>query len=372
MHSSHNSRISFTAFLCALLIMPISGNILSTAMRLVSSCPEPRGELNLPDDAQLWSVSPDGCWAVYSERLGVPEQDWVRRYWLTDLVAGKPVNSLHLFDGAATVDYVIGFASDSSALFYRVLATTADYEQGIWLVPLPGVQNRRAVYTDMIQYWEWAPDGRHVLVIPYDQGGDLIAVDGTVDRVIPSGSFIRRGGGSVSWSPQGDEIAYVEEGDWWGKSEPSRLWVVDVQSRQRRQLYLTEGPVSLNPDWSPDGQTIAVYDPGTSPQPLALVSASGGLLAAIPLPGDILSEKWSPDGKQLAVTYIDSSNGHTKQMLAIVSASSGRLSEMPLEGLGGFEEWMTPMIDQWTSDSHSVIVEAPTGRGNVSVQLQVR
>lgn len=109
----------------------------------------------------------------------------------------------------------------------------------------------------------------------------------------------------VQASPDGQHIVYsVQSSDRPGRPY-SRLWILDVASRQTRRIGSDS---ASSPVWSPDGSLIAFTGREDDESGLMIVKPDGTgetLLAPIkgtnhPLPssGDRIS--WSPDGKQIA------------------------------------------------------------------------
>ncbi|MGD8359494.1 MAG: DPP IV N-terminal domain-containing protein, partial [Lysobacterales bacterium] len=99
------------------------------------------------------------------------------------------------------------------------------------------------------------------------------------------------GPSSLTWSPDGANLAFSMQGS---------LWVQSLGSTTARQL--TDGPgYDYQPDWSPDGRYIlfARYlDDAVEIYRLELESGSSEQLTS---GGDVnLEPRWSPDGKRIA------------------------------------------------------------------------
>ena len=111
--------------------------------------------------------------------------------------------------------------------------------------------------------------------------------------------------GDVHASPDGRHIVYsVQSSDRPGRPY-SRLWILDVASRQARRIGSDS---ASTPVWSPDGTLIAFTGREDDESGLMIVEPDGTgetLLAPIkgtnhPLPSSGDRMAWSPDGKQIA------------------------------------------------------------------------
>ena len=111
--------------------------------------------------------------------------------------------------------------------------------------------------------------------------------------------------GDVHASPDGRHIVYsVQSSDRPGRPY-SRLWILDVASRQAHRIGSDS---ASNPVWSPDGSLIAFTGREDDESGLMIVKPDGTgetLLAPIrgtnhPLPSSGDRMTWSPDGKQIA------------------------------------------------------------------------
>jgi hypothetical protein len=123
------------------------------------------------------------------------------------------------------------------------------------------------------------------------------------------------GPSSLTWSPDGANLAFSMQGS---------LWVQSLGSTNARQL--TAGPgYDYQPDWSPDGRYIlfARYlDDAVEIYRLELESGSSEQLTS---GGDVnLEPRWSPDGKRIAwVSTHDTGRFHVRV---------GEAGERPLTG----------------------------------------
>lgn len=103
-----------------------------------------------------------------------------------------------------------------------------------------------------------------------------------------------------AWSPDGQEIAFV----WNGEAETDfDLYVLRVGDTQPRRLTFDAGP-DVKPVWSPDGQWIAYERPGGEPgvSSLHVVAATGGApRTLLSHPAPVGTATWSRDSKTIIV-----------------------------------------------------------------------
>lgn len=91
---------------------------------------------------------------------------------------------------------------------------------------------------------------------------------------------------------------------------------------------------TFGPQWSPDGQTIAVHvlNPG-EPGKIALVPAGGGaariLFERDPVQDD--DQQWSPDGSSLMFgrVWLDKNEQRTGSSVCILNLRTGQISKVP-------------------------------------------
>lgn len=135
----------------------------------------------------------------------------------------------------------------------------------------------------------------------------VVHPDGTDVRQLTHGLHI---GGSLAWSPDGRQIAFVQTG---GEFGPSNIYVIGSDGSGLRQL--THGSrlnQSVTPSWSPDGSRIAFASSrfvGNSTRPFAiyLMDPSGGHLTRVAEcsqprcsnDAGYIDPSWSPDGSRL-------------------------------------------------------------------------
>ena len=104
----------------------------------------------------------------------------------------------------------------------------------------------------------------------------------------------------LRFSPDGSRVAFVVTGPLKDTSRKRHIWLLDVATRNVRQLTYSEKS-EFSPRWSPDGHTLAfLSDRGTDTQ-IYLMSMEGGEGHAITEgKRSVQAFEWSPDGKQIA------------------------------------------------------------------------
>ena len=141
----------------------------------------------------------------------------------------------------------------------------------------------------------FSPDGNRI-AFRSERGGGGIFVMGATGEAVRRLSDV---GYNPSWSPDGRFIVCAQETIEQPNSRysnASALWVIDVQTGQRRQI--TAGD-AVQPSWSPHGHRIAYWAADAAGQrDLWTMPAAGG--AAVALTNDRFvdwSPIWTPDGR---------------------------------------------------------------------------
>jgi Tol biopolymer transport system component len=152
----------------------------------------------------------------------------------------------------------------------------------------------------------WSPDGR---TVAFD--AETVDADGTPDGghgiflADASGgapSQVATGFGTIAWSPAGGKLLF--------EHDRSGLAVLDVRTRKVDTLVASDAPVIPNDAaWAPDGRHIAIAwldINGVGTPSIRLIDPDGRHLTtvvrpdAIPGADDFQDVVWSPDGRRLA------------------------------------------------------------------------
>jgi Tol biopolymer transport system component/DNA-binding winged helix-turn-helix (wHTH) protein len=141
-----------------------------------------------------------------------------------------------------------------------------------------------------------------------------------------------------SFSPDGNQIAFTRcEPGSWIRDGNCDLWVKQLGSEEALRLTTYPG-VDGGGAWSPDGRWIAfLRSPPTGTETYYLVPSMGGTERKIadtyPLSlmfGNTIS--WFPDGRQLVVTRVDSTDGPVSLFLVTIGSDEPRRLTSPLPG----------------------------------------
>ena len=243
------------------------------------------------------------------------------------------------------------------------VVTIADLEKNkrnsqIWIVPADGSAEAKAYVSDIpARSPRWSPDGKWLAFIsnsapptenpPSEQPQPkpatpaaesspkaqvwVVARDGSARRRITE---MPDGVTRFSWSPDGSELAVVskdshpgkkatdirhytsmvyksDQAGWFDAVSRNHVWIVDVRNGHSRQLTSGTDHDDNDPEWSPDGKSIAYTDEEAGDN---LRDAFGsGDVVVVPVSGGqsrticerhayVGSPRWSPDGKWLAYT----------------------------------------------------------------------
>ncbi len=217
----------------------------------------------------------------------------------------------------------------------------------------------------------WSPDGKS-LVLGQAAGITIFGVEGMrltgrrvlVRQTASAGTTGNRWVGIPSWSGDGQWIVYVRQ------ETPQRgLDIYKVRVSDGYTVRLTHAPYGwrkTDPDWSPDGSTIAYTDCNAngSTCSLDLMDADGSHKRVVYSRPHVEANdpKWSPDGTKLGVTlhpYYNNLNFPTGA--AIVDVASHKL--MTIYGADAFTTW--------TPDGRDFVVRDEDSRLPSSVRRQL-
>lgn len=165
----------------------------------------------------------------------------------------------------------------------------------------------------------WAPDGRELAYVSFEQQKAVVYVQDVSSgqrRVLAN---FRGSNSAPAWSPDGREIALTLS-----RGGPAQLHVLPRTGGEPRRLTSSTA-IDTEPVWSPDGRSLYfVSDRGGGPQ-IYRVGAAGGSPERVTFDGSYnISPSISPDGRLLA--YITRQGGAFK--LALQELDSGAVRQL--------------------------------------------
>jgi len=188
--------------------------------------------------------------------------------------------------------------------------------------------------------------------ILFAENNDIYLWDGSVHQITHVGDA-----SSPAWSSDGNRFVFVRTGDSY-----SDLYSYDMSTNQMAQLtknqpngqigtqnYVDNAVWALDPNWSPNGDTIAfVSDLQTSKNFIWIMTGLGNpphQLAASTVNGDnVENPSYSPDGTKLVFTQRTTIENDTQRTtgLWVVDLNSGNLTPLVKADSGAFDGVWSP------------------------------
>ena len=255
--------------------------------------------------AVAWLSDGSGLLMVAKEGTGIPRQIWYLPY------PGGEVRRIT----NDTNDYnELSLTEDSNA----VLAVQNDRSFSIWVSSPEDPHQAKQITLgankgDGQSGLTWAPDGRIVYVTDVDQRYHiwLMDADGRNRTQLVSDS---EHDFAPATSPDGRYIVFGSD------QAGTGIWRMDIDGRNRRQL--THGEYDNDPHCSADGQWVVYTSTDSGKSTLQKISIDGG--NAVPLSDRVISgSAVSPDGKLIAILYLDEQPIPQRWRIALIRFAGG-------------------------------------------------
>lgn len=163
------------------------------------------------------------------------------------------------------------WSPDGKFIVYEFLDMSDSPDKtGLWILNLNTMENVQ-IFKGIAEHPKFSPDGKYI-VFDGDSGTSVQLIPsegGTAENIMPDS--IRIFNGSLPcWSPDGSKIAFIGGGT-------RSLCVMDMNTRQVRQIYQAEDLLPLPGCWTKDGNSIlsAVMDFKTRKTSVLKISADG-------------------------------------------------------------------------------------------------
>lgn len=221
------------------------------------------------------------------------------------------------------------FSPDATRLAYTIQAETGHFS----LVEMNLITgSRRTVASGrLIQTPSWTPDGR----LAYAEG-----VGGTARIVMEGGEQLTDGrvqSLNPSFSPDGESFAYEAD-----PANEQQVYVRGISGGPARRISIyhpREDTNAAGPDWSPNGDRIAYSALSDRRWQIFTVNPDGTDRRMLTRRGESEDPSWAPDGRHLVFSSIDA-QGSTVWILDVFTGRSRPLTAGRLDGL---PDWSPPI-----------------------------
>jgi Tol biopolymer transport system component len=265
------------------------------ATLLLVGCTQNWDGVFLPPGSSLLSFSPQLDWVTY-ERKGT--------LWLAPLPSLQTKVPIPA-DGTSGLWSMHTYWMPNGAGFLMRSSSRAECTETWWLVETDHSDARIPLCTLPIaeRVVRWSPDSRAFVVIDRGGGVTLVHTDGSgCEELSIPGLFMLTP--TISWSPDGSKIAYIQPPPYPDPLDAGEVRVMDLDTRETISVYAGEGL----PEWFPDGEMLALLG---GHEVFPVVRADGSdLVGEVEIPDGYIITRWrgnvwSPDGSRMAL-YLES------------------------------------------------------------------
>jgi Tol biopolymer transport system component len=239
------------------------------------------------------AISRDGTKLVASELEG--SLNLTRLPLTAD--GGSPAGPEEELSSGRVIDRYPNYSPDGKRIAFSSDRLGAEE---IWILDLESRRSERLELTgeDLgVNTAYWSPDGKRLAVARFFANGKqavwVAATDGSqADEVVPAAPGVDAG----PFSSDGTQLLYNARTEGW-----SQLFVLDLTSRQRRQLTRSPGDKRVT-TWSPDGRWIAFSSNATGTTQLWRIPFEGGKAEMLTSGSERMYHPfYSPDGRWIYI-----------------------------------------------------------------------
>lgn len=250
----------------------------------------------------------------------VSDRDGTANLWRRTMDSTRPVQVTRHTDGNL---FYPTLSADGSRLVY-------EHDFGLWSVsPSGGTPEelriyaptddrvnslRRETFTSGAQEAKLSPDGKQLAFVVHGEvwvqpagGGEAVRLSETPQREQ-----------DIAWSADSRLLAFSSD-----REGSANLYVVDVKTKETRQLTRSRDTAEHSPQFSPDGKTLA-YLRGANGAELCVMPAEGGESRTLVRDPNMADLAWSPDSRWLAYTRGKSHSAGTLADIFIINTADAK------------------------------------------------